>query len=87
LRGTDSNFRDFFEILRGVSHAQAGVTHVTAAVPVPKTPSPKIFGDGLSPQISSEIFFVQRDCSCWIFRVQTLQLLNIQEQSQAPTQA
>ena len=41
---------------------------VTAAVPVPKMPSPKIFGDGLSPQISSEIFF----CS------KRLQLLDIQ---------
>jgi len=60
--------------LRGVSHAQAGVTHVTAAVPVPKTPSPKIFGDGLSPQISSEIFLFKeiaavgysgfKHCSC-----------------------
>ena len=36
---------------------------MTAAVPVPKTPSPKIFGDGLrrSPKISCEIFYLFKE--------------------------
>ena len=46
-----------------------------------------LWGRPIPKNLFRDFLFVQRDCSCWIFRGQTLQLLNILEQSQVPTQA